>query len=85
MKKKLKKNLDSTEYFSKSFKLLKLSLPKIFSRETIRLLFSSFLFFFKTFLNIYSAETNGSIVKAILSPNILGFIKNVKIKNIFHI
>jgi ABC-type uncharacterized transport system fused permease/ATPase subunit len=64
-------------FLKKLYKLIKISFPAIFGRESFALFTSYSLMIVRTLLTIYLAEINGSIVKAIIKMDFRHFIINV--------
>ena len=71
------KGLVDIDFLHKLFKLLKISVPKLFGRETLGIALLSGLLVLRTVLSIYISDVNGSIVKAIVNRSLVKFIKQI--------
>ena len=79
------KGLVDMDFFKKLLKLLKISIPKLFGRETLGIALLSGLLVLRTVLSIYISDVNGSIVKAIVNRSLIKFIKQIVILGIYSV
>lgn len=77
------KGLVDMDFFQKLFKLLKIAVPKLLSRETFSIGLLSGLLVLRTVLSIYVSEINGSIVKAIVKKDIYKFFRQILILGLY--
>jgi hypothetical protein len=69
------------DFLRKLYRLIKIVIPKLISRETLGIASLSALLVLRTVLSIYISEVNGSIVKAIVDIKPIKFIEQVSLIN----
>ena len=71
------------EFLERTKKLLKIAIPKWKSKETFTIVMLTGLLFTRTYLSIWLADVNGSIVKALVNRCFKDFIKRVLVLLLF--
>jgi len=79
---KLKGKVDM-KFLKKLIKILKISIPKLFGRETIILFLLSLALIFRTLLSIEISDVNGRIVKSIVKMDFAGFFYRLFVLSLY--
>jgi len=81
-KSKLKGKVDM-KFLKKLVKIIKISFPKLFGRETIVLFLLSLALIFRTLLTIEISDVNGRIVKSIVKMDFAGFFYRLFVLSLY--